>query len=135
MQAFRGEWYVSGDMVLRDEEGAFVYCGRSDDMLKVSGKWFAPSEVENCLMQHAAVREAAVVGVTIDGLTKPKAYVVVNAGRDPGDELAELLRAHVAHELDYYKAPRELEFLDDFPRTHLGKINRAALKAATEEGG
>jgi benzoate-CoA ligase len=128
MEAFQGEWYVSGDMVRRDEDGAFVYCGRGDDMLKVSGKWFAPSEVENCLLEHDAVREAAVVGVAIDGLTKPKAFVVVREGTTPGNELAETLRQHVAERLDFYKAPREIEFLEDFPRTHLGKINRAALK-------
>ncbi len=128
MQAFLGDWYVSGDMVLRDDDGAFVYCGRGDDMLKVSGKWFAPSEVENCLLEHEAVREVAVVGVAIDGLTKPKAFVVAREGTSPGEELAETLRQHVAERLDFYKAPREIEFLDDFPRTHLGKINRAALK-------
>lgn len=128
MQAFRGEWYVSGDMVMRDEDGAFVYCGRGDDMLKVSGKWFAPSEVENCLLQHAAVRETAVVGVEIDGLVKPKAFVVTVDEVEPDAQLAEELRVHVADMLDFYKAPRAIEFLDDFPRTHLGKINRAALK-------
>ncbi len=128
MQAFRGEWYVSGDMVMRDEDGAFVYCGRGDDMLKVSGKWFAPSEVENCLMRHAAVREIAVVGVEIEGLMKPKAFVVTVDGVEAGEQLADDLRQHVAETLEFYKAPRTIEFLDDFPRTHLGKINRAALK-------
>jgi len=128
MQAFRGEWYVSGDMVMRDEDGAFIYCGRGDDMLKVSGKWFAPSEVENCLMRHAAVRETAVVGVEIDGLVKPKAFVVTVDEVESGEELADELRQHVAETLEFYKAPRTIEFLDDFPRTHLGKINRAALK-------
>jgi len=128
MQAFRGEWYVSGDMVMRDQDGAFVYCGRGDDMLKVSGKWFAPSEVENCLLQHTAVRETAVVGVEIDGLVKPKAFVVTIDEVEPGDELADDLRQHVADTLEFYKAPRAIEFLDDFPRTHLGKVDRAALK-------
>jgi benzoate-CoA ligase family protein len=128
MQAFRGEWYVSGDMVLRDADGAFVYCGRGDDMLKVSGKWFAPSEVENCLLQHPAVRETAVVGVAMEGLMKPKAFVVAVPGVVPDDALADDLRNHVAAALDFYKAPRAIEFLDDFPRTHLGKINRAELK-------
>ena len=128
MQAFRGEWYVSGDMVMRDEDGAFVYCGRGDDMLKVSGKWFAPSEVENCLMLHTAVRETAVVGVEIDGLVKPKAFIVTVDEVEPGEELADELRQHVAATLEFYKVPRAIEFLDDFPRTHLGKINRAELK-------
>jgi benzoate-CoA ligase len=128
MQAFRGEWYVSGDMVMRDADGAFVYCGRGDDVLKVSGKWFEPSEVENCLLQHGAVRETVVVGVQIDGLMKPKAFVVATDEAEAGDELADTLRQHVAETLDFYKAPRAIEFLEDFPRTHLGKINRDALK-------
>jgi benzoate-CoA ligase family protein len=128
MQAFRGEWYVSGDMVVRDTDGAFVYCGRGDDMLKVSGKWFAPSEVENCLLQHPAVRETAVVGVPMDGLVKPKAFVVTAEEADASEALADELRQFVAETLEFYKAPRAIEFLADFPRTHLGKINRAALK-------
>ncbi len=128
MDAFRGDWYVSGDMVMRDADGAFVYCGRGDDMLKVSGKWFAPSEVENCLLQHDAVREVAVVGVTLDGLVKPKAFAVLAEDAEPSDALADELRQHVAETLEFYKAPRLIEFLDEFPRTHLGKISRAALK-------
>ena len=75
--AFRGEWYASNDMVVQDADGIFTYCGRGDDMLKVSGKWLSPSEVENCLLQHEAVDEVAVVGVTdAHGLTKPHAFVV-----------------------------------------------------------
>ena len=78
--AFRGEWYVSGDMLRKNADGTFVYCGRADDMLKVSGKWLAPSELENCLLQHDRVREVAVVGVkNADGLVKPCAFVVSDA--------------------------------------------------------
>src|SRR5690606_31427497 len=99
-RAFRGEWYVSEDMLSRDEDGYFTYRGRSDDMLKVSGKWLSPQEVENRLLQHPAVRECAVVGVVeADGLTRPHAYVVCadSAPQDaaPAPELATALRAFV----------------------------------------
>ena len=75
--AFRGEWYVTGDLVSRDADGYFTYAGRGDDMLKVAGKWVAPAEVEDCLLQHPAVKECAVVGITdAHGLVKPCAFVV-----------------------------------------------------------
>lgn len=124
-QAFRGEWYVSEDMLRRDEDGYYVYCGRSDDMMKVSGKWFSPSELENCLLEHPAVREVAVVGATTDeGLTKPHAYVVAD---EPGPDLARELQDFAKDRLQPYKYPREVVFLDDFPRTHLGKVDRGRL--------
>jgi len=127
MQAFQGEWYVSGDMVRRDADGYFTYCGRGDDMLKVGGRWLAPQEVENCLLQHPAVREAAVVGVVdAQGLTKPHAFVIANE-QEPG--LGEELKTFVRERLEPYKAPREVTFLDDFPRTHLGKVDRGRLRA------
>ncbi len=136
-EAFRGEWYASGDMVRRDADGYYTYCGRGDDMLKVSGKWLAPGEVENCLLEHAAVDEAAVVGVaTEDGLTKPHAFVVLkreHRGQVESDvsaeELGEALKTWVRERLEPYKYPRRVSFLDDFPRTHLGKIDRGALKS------
>lgn len=125
-RAFRGEWYVSGDMVVRDADGYFTYCGRADDMLKVSGKWLSPKEVENCLLRHAAVQEAAVVGVPDEtGLTKPWAFVVVD-GRGAG--LAEELQGFVRDRIEPYKCPREVVFADELPRTHLGKIDRGRLR-------
>jgi benzoate-CoA ligase family protein len=124
-RAFRGEWYVSGDMLRRNPDQTFTYCGRSDDMLKVSGKWVAPGELENCLLTHPAVREVAVVGVkTIDGLTKPCAFVVTPA---PSPALAEELQAYARARLERYKYPREVIFLEALPRTHLGKVDRGAL--------
>ncbi len=128
MQAFRGEWYVSGDMIRRAPDATYVYCGRDDDMLKVSGKWLSPGEVENCLMGHPAVSEVAVVGVEVEGLVKPKAFVVATSDQQPDRHLAEELKEHVRRSLEPYKYPREVEFLQDFPRTHLGKIDRGALK-------
>ncbi|MBK7584205.1 MAG: benzoate-CoA ligase family protein [Myxococcales bacterium] len=124
--AFRGEWYVSGDMVSRDEQGNFTYAGRGDDMLKVGGKWLAPAEVENCLLQHPAVKEAAVVGVPDEhGLVKPHAFVAVHQ-QEAG--LAEQLRTFVRDQLEPYKAPREIVFMDMLPRTHLGKVDRGRLR-------
>lgn len=131
-QAFRGEWYVSGDMITRDADGYFTYAGRGDDMLKVSGKWLSPLEVENCLLEHAAVREACCVGVVeADGLTRPHAFVVPREkARDPR-ALAEQLRAHVHDRLESYKVPRRVVVMDDLPRTHLGKVDRGRLRVAT----
>lgn len=126
MAAFRGEWYVGGDLVSFDEEGYLSYHGRDDDVLKVGGRWVAPAEVEACLMQHPAVREAAVVGVANeDGLVKPVAFV--DADGDPA-ELESALRAHVVERLAPYKQPRRVVVMSPLPRTHLGKIDRGALR-------
>jgi benzoate-CoA ligase family protein len=124
--AFRGEWYVSGDLIRRDADGYFTYCGRADDLLKVGGKWLAPQEVEGCLLQHPAVKEVAVVGIEdVNGLTKPHAFVVATEQR-PG--LEEELQAFAREKLEPYKAPRTVQFLDVLPRTHLGKVDRAKLR-------
>jgi acyl-coenzyme A synthetase/AMP-(fatty) acid ligase len=129
MEAFRGEWYVSGDMVSRDADGVFTYAGRADDMLKVSGKWLAPGEVESCLLEHPGVAEVAVVGVSGEaGLTVPRACVVRRHSEIAPDTLAEELRAWVRERLEPYKYPREVVFLDTLPRTHLGKVDRTALR-------
>jgi benzoate-CoA ligase family protein len=126
--AFRGEWYVSGDLVRRDADGYFTYCGRADELLKVGGRWLAPQEVEGCLLQHPLVREVAVVGVEdAAGLTKPHAFVVASEQR-PG--LAEELQAFARERLEPYKAPRAVKFLDVLPRTHLGKVDRGKLRGA-----
>ena len=124
--AFQGEWYVSGDMVRRDAEGFFTYAGRGDDMLKVSGKWLSPQEVENCLLEHPAVEEAAVVGVVDEhGLTVPHAFIVPIEARP---ELDRELQAFVKERLETYKHPRAIVLLDTLPRTHLGKVDRGRLR-------
>jgi len=126
-QAFRGGWYVSGDLIRKDAQGYVTHCGRGDEMLKVSGKWLAPQEVEGCLLQHDAVADAAVVGVAdASGLVKPLAYVVRRQWRDG---LAEELKAFVRERLEPDKHPREVIFMDALPRTHLGKVDRARLRA------
>jgi benzoate-CoA ligase len=132
-QSFRGEWYVSGDLITRDSDGYVTYCGRGDELLKVSGKWLAPQEVEGCLLQHPAVAEACVVGVEDkSGLMKPRAYVV---SRDPRQGLDEELKAFVRERLDAYKHPREVVFVEALPRTHLGKVDRGKLRKGPPLGG
>jgi benzoate-CoA ligase family protein len=126
-ETFRGEWVVTGDLLVKDEDGYFSYCGRTDDVLKVAGRWLVPGEVEACLIRHPAVAECAVVGITNeDGLVKPRAFVIARERR-PG--LEEELKAFVLQELAPYKHPREIVFVDDLPRTHLGKVDRGKLKS------
>ena len=125
--AFRGEWFASGDLVRRDEDGFVHYVGRGDDALKVGGKWLLPAEVEDCLLTHEAVTEAAVIGVAdSSGLTRPVAFVVPSESL-PGD-LEATLQQHCLTHLDAYKHPRKVFVVDDFPRTHLGKVDRGALR-------
>ncbi|MEE8111068.1 MAG: benzoate-CoA ligase family protein, partial [bacterium] len=122
-RAMRGEWFVSGDKYYRDEEGHYWYCGRSDDMLKVGGIWVSPVEVENTLIEHPAVLEAAVVGrEDDDGLTKPKAYVVLAEGHTGSEDLAQEMMEFVRERIAAYKRPRWLEFLEALPKTATGKI-------------
>ena len=127
-ETFLGAWTRSGDKFRQDEEGRYVYCGRSDDMLKVSGIYVSPFEVENALMEHEAVLEAAVVGWQDDaGLIKPKAFVVLCDGVEEG-AMAEALKAHVKSALAPYKYPRWFEFVEALPKTATGKIERYKLR-------
>jgi benzoate-CoA ligase len=126
---FAGEWTRSGDKYTRDADGYYTYGGRSDDMLKVGGIYVSPFEVEACLMTHASVLEAAVIGVADhDGLTKPKAYVVLKPGQQAS---AEELQGHVKAKLAPYKYPRWIAFVPELPKTATGKIQRFKLRAAS----
>ncbi len=132
-ETFLGDWCVTGDQVLRDDEGYFHYCGRTDDMLKVSGIFVSPLEIEDCLLSHPAVLETAVVGQADDGgLTKPKAYVVVKDGCRPSRELAFELKAHVKGRLSPYKYPRWIDFVAQLPRSDRGKVLRTSLRLGME---
>jgi benzoate-CoA ligase len=125
-------------MISIDGEGWVTYRGRGDDMLKVSGKWLSPQELENCLLEHPAVREAVVVGArTEDGLVKPHAFVTLEAGAVGDGDLAAALQAWAKGRLEPYKYPRAVTFVEDLPRTHLGKVDRGRLArdAATPRGG
>ncbi len=127
---FLGEWTRSGDKYLRDPDGYYVYCGRSDDMLKVSGIYVSPVEVEAALITHEAVLEAAVIGASdADALVKPKAFVVLKSGHVASDALVEALKAHVKSRLAPYKYPRWIEFVPELPKTATGKIQRFKLRA------
>jgi benzoate-CoA ligase len=123
---FQGEWTKTGDKYSVDERGCYVYAGRSDDMLKVSGVYVSPFEVEATLMQHPAVLECAVIGIEdADGLTKTKACVV----RKPGAQVdASELKAFVKERLAAYKYPRVIEFIAELPKTATGKIQRFRLR-------
>jgi benzoate-CoA ligase len=126
---FLGPWTRSGDKYSESEDGYFTYSGRNDDMLKVSGIWVSPFEVESALASHAAVLEAAVVGrADENGLIKPKAYVVLQADVEQTDTLAADLQRHVKANLAPYKYPRWIEFIDELPKTATGKIQRFKLR-------
>ncbi|MBI2999553.1 MAG: benzoate-CoA ligase family protein [Deltaproteobacteria bacterium] len=125
-----GEWLKTGDTYYRDEEGYYWYCGRSDDMLKVGGMWVSPIEIENTLLEHAAVLEAAVTGqADQDGLLKPKAYVVLKSEYQPSDQLKAELQSLVKNKLAPYKYPRWVEFAEELPKTVTGKIQRFKLRS------
>ena len=125
-ETFQGGWTKSGDKYVRNADGTYTYSGRSDDMLKVSGIYVSPFEVEATLVQHPAVLEAAVIGVPdAEGLTKTKAFVVLKAGgkADEGE-----LKAFVKDKLAPYKYPRLIEFVSELPKTATGKIQRFKLR-------
>ncbi|WP_310625830.1 benzoate-CoA ligase family protein [Limnohabitans sp.] len=124
---FQGGWTKSGDKYVRNADGTYTYGGRTDDMLKVSGIYVSPFEVEATLIQHPAVLEAAVIGINDhEGLTKTKAFVVRKAGANVTEEE---LKAFVKDELAPYKYPRVIEFVADLPKTATGKIQRFKLRA------
>ena len=128
-QTFAGDWCTTGDQFHADEEGYFWYHGRTDEMLKVSGVFVAPAEIENCLLGHEAVLEAAVVGHDAgDRLVKPKAFVVLREGREPDEELAQSIKEFVKSRLALYKYPRWVEFVESLPKNDRGKIDRKQLK-------
>ncbi len=128
-ETFQGAWTKTGDKYTRDADGYYVYAGRGDDMLKVSGQYVSPFEVESTLMQHEAVLEAAVIGVNDEqGLTRAKAFVVLKPGSQAGDELAEILKTFVKVRLAPHKYPRQLEFVSELPKTATGKIQRFRLR-------
>jgi benzoate-CoA ligase len=125
---FLGEWIRSGDKYRRLPNGCYVYAGRSDDMLKVSGQYVSPVEVEMVLVQHDAVLEAAVVGVDHGGLVKTCAFVVLKRDFAASGTLADELKAFVKERLAPHKYPRDIVFVDDLPKTATGKIQRFKLR-------
>jgi 4-hydroxybenzoate-CoA ligase len=126
---FAGEWTHTGDRFLRDDDGYYHYCGRTDDMFKVSGMWVSPFDVEAALASHEAVLEAAVIGKEdADGLIKPKAFVVLRNGYAADARLFDALKAHVKARAGAWKHPRWIDVRADLPRTPTGKIQRFVLR-------
>jgi benzoate-CoA ligase family protein len=128
-RVLQGEWYLTGDKYSQDADGFYWYRGRTDDMLRVSGHWVSPAEVEAALIAHPSVLEAAVVGKQdADELVKPKAFVVLRPGVTPSATLAEELQAHVKTTMAPYNYPRWVEFVSGLPKTATGKIQRYKLR-------
>jgi 4-hydroxybenzoate-CoA ligase len=128
-RTFNGEWTFTGDKYRRDGDGYYYYCGRTDDMFKVSGMWVSPFEVEAALASHEAVLEAAVIGKQDqDGLIKPKAFIVLRNGFAADDQLLETLRVLVKQSAGPWKYPRWIDIRPDLPRTATGKIQRFKLR-------
>jgi len=127
-RTFEGHWTRTGDKYIRDAEGRYTFCGRSDDMFKVSGIWVSPFEVESALITHPSVLEAAVVPeADADGLLKPKAFVVLKADSNI-EGLHEALKEHVKQKIGVWKYPRWIEDVETLPKTATGKIQRFKLR-------
>jgi 4-hydroxybenzoate-CoA ligase len=128
-RTFVGEWTYTGDKYIREPEGFYRYCGRTDDMFKVSGIWVSPFEVEGALASHEKVLEAAVVGhEDSDGLVKPRAFVVLKNHADNADALIPELQAFVKQKIGPWKYPRWVEIVEELPKTATGKIQRFKLR-------
>ena len=135
-RTFAGEWTHTGDKYRRDAEGYYYYCGRTDDMFKVSGMWVSPFDVEAALVSHEAVLEAAVIGKEdADGLIKPKAFIVLRNGFKADDGLLETLKHHVKDKAGPWKFPRWIEAREALPRTATGKIQRFKLREEDSQTG
>jgi acyl-coenzyme A synthetase/AMP-(fatty) acid ligase len=133
-RVFRGEWYVTGDRAMRDEEGYFWFAGRADDVILSAAYRIGPFEVESALLEHAAVAESAVVGKPDpDRGQIVKAFVVLRPGHEPTKELALELQNHVKRVTAPYKYPRDIEFTQSLPKTRSGKIRRVDLRQLEEE--
>ncbi len=140
-QTFHGHWCRTGDLFRVDDEGYLWFSGRADSLLKVSGQWVAPLEVEQCLMSHPSINIAVVIGAEQDGLTRVKAFVVPRESARQDAEspagraaLTEQIRAHVKAKLSPHKSPRWVVFLDELPRNDRGKIDRKVLEQRESQG-
>ena len=128
-----GEWFSTGDRYRVDGDGFYWYEGRSDDMIKVSGLWVSPIEIESVLMEHPAVAESAVVGISVDGFTKIKAFVITRGDATAGDALATELQEHCKKRLQRFQYPHLVEFVQELPKTVTGKIQRYKLREPARE--
>jgi benzoate-CoA ligase len=127
-ETFKGEWVNTGDLFRRDQDGYYWFVGRGGDVLKVGGVFVAPLQIENCLLTHEAVKEAAVIGAEDDqGLIKPKAFIAVNEGFQGDETLASDLKNYIKQNLAPYKYPRWISFLPKLPKDNNGKIRKKEL--------
>jgi benzoate-CoA ligase len=127
-RAMRGDWFASGDRFERRADGAFVYVGRMDDMLKIGGLWVSPIDMEHVLLGHPRVRGVGVIGVQVEAATRIAAFVECDDGDPSDDALAEELRTWCKERMRRYEYPHLVEFVDDLPRTLTGKVQRFALR-------
>ena len=127
-QCMRGEWFFSGDRYIQTPEGEYTYLGRADDMMKVGGLWVSPADMEACLVKHPLVSEAAVIGVTVEDRSRIKAFVICKEQAPDPEALVEELRAWCKASLRRYEYPHFVEFVEDFPRTATGKVQRFKLR-------
>jgi benzoate-CoA ligase family protein len=127
-RSMRGEWFSTGDRYERREDGAYVYVGRMDDMLKIGGLWVSPIDMEHVLFAHPRVRGVGVIGIEIEDATRIAAYVECEDGAPAGEVLADELRAWCKERLRRYEYPHVVEFVDELPRTLTGKVQRFALR-------
>jgi acetyl-CoA synthetase len=129
-----GDWCRTGDMASMDEDGYLWYQGRADDMFKVAGYRVGPSEIENCIVKHPAVANAAVIPIPDETRgSVVKAFVVLAAGHEASKTLEEDIQQHVRKFLAPYEYPREIEFLDALPMTTTGKVQRKVLRERESE--
>jgi benzoate-CoA ligase family protein len=129
-----GEWFFTGDRYRVDADGYYWYEGRSDDMIKVSGLWVSPIEIESVLLEHPSVGESAVVGIEVDGFTKIKAFVIIKGAVTPNDTLVAELQEHCKTRLQRYQFPHLIDFVQELPKTATGKIQRYKLREPVREG-
>ena len=129
INTMQGEWTATGDRYRVDADGFYWYEGRADDMLKVGGEWVSPIEIENVLMEHPGVHEAAVVGIPVEGVTRLKAVIILKSGNEPRTQLVSELQEWCKSHLQRYRYPHIVQFVDDLPKTATGKIQRFKLRA------
>jgi benzoate-CoA ligase family protein len=128
-----GDWFFTGDRYRIDDDGFYWYEGRSDDMIKVSGLWVSPIEIESVLLEHPSVGESAVVGIEIEGFMKIKAFVITKGDAAADDALMAVLQEHCKTRLQRFQYPHIIEFVPELPKTVTGKIQRYKLREPSRE--
>ena len=131
-RSMRGEWFVTGDRFRRNQDGTYTYLARADDMLKVGGLWVSPVDMEQVLLEHPAVAEAGVVGVSIDDYSRVAAFVRCSDGVSADEELRDSLRSWCRERMRDYEYPHVIRFVGELPRTHNGKPQRFKLREMIE---